>query len=126
MKQTFGIAALALTLVFTAVPSVSAQQFDQAQLQETVARLNLTEAQKQAVRPVIEAGVRERLQILKDAGFERGKKPTLSQLMKVRGPINESRARTEAQLSTILDPAQLAEYRKITDEHRQQLRAQFQ
>jgi hypothetical protein len=126
MKQTFGIAALALTLVFTAVPSASAQQFDQAQLQETVARLNLTEAQKQAVRPVIEAGVRERLQILKDAGFERGKKPTLSQLMKVRGPINESRARTEAQLSTILDPAQLAEYRKITDEHRQQLRAQFQ
>ncbi|MES0882767.1 hypothetical protein [Roseibium sp. SCP14] len=126
MKQTFGIAALALTLVFTAAPSVSAQQFDQAQLQETIARLNLTEAQKQAARPVIEAGVRERLQILQNAGFERGKKPTFSQLMKVRGPITESRARTEAQLSTILDPAQMAEYRKITDERRKQLRAQFQ
>ncbi|MEM9632920.1 MAG: LTXXQ motif family protein [Pseudomonadota bacterium] len=126
MKQTFGIAALALTLVFAAAPTVSAQQFDQAQMQETIARLNLTEAQKQAARPVIEAGIHERLQILKDAGFERGKKPTLSQLMKVRGPIGESRARTEAQLSAILDPVQMAEYKKITDERRQQLRAQFQ
>ena len=125
MKRILPAVALVLSLAGAAAPLTAAEQANPAQLQETMARLNLTEAQKQAVRPILEAGIRERVQILQEAGFERGKKPSLRQLLQVRGPLGESRARTEAQLSGILSTAQMQEFRTIAEERRQKMRQQF-
>lgn len=97
------------------------QQIEQ-RLEETIARLNLTDAQREAATPIVEAGVRERIQILQGAGFERGKRPSFKQLRSVKKPLKDSRARTEAQLATILSDAQMAEYRKIQEEARARLR----
>ena len=125
MTRILRAVALVLSLTSAAAAQAAAVQFDPAQLQETMARLNLTEAQKQAVRPILEAGIRERLQILQAAGFERGKKPSLPQLLQVRGPLRESRARTEAQLSDILGRAQMQELRTIAEERRRKMRQRF-
>ena len=125
MKRFLPAVALALSLTGAAAPLTAADRLDPAQLQETTARLNLTEAQKQAVRPILEAGIRERVQILQAAGFEPGKKPSLRQLLQLRGPLGESRARTEAQLSDILSTAQMQAFRTIAEERRQKMRQQF-
>ena len=125
MKRILRAVALALSLAGAAAPLNAADRLNQAQLQETMARLELTEAQKQAVRPILEAGIRERVQILQAAGFEPGKKPSLRQLRQVRGPLGESRARTEAQLSGILSTAQMEELRSIAEERRQKMKQQF-
>ena len=126
MKQVFGAAAVSVALVGGAVLPVAAQQFDPTVLEAPVARLSLTEGQRTAARPVIEAGLRERLQILKDARLERGKKPSLRQLLRVRDPIRTSRARTESELNGILSPAQMQVYRQIVEERRQKIRAGLQ
>ena len=102
---------------------MAAQQFDPAVLDATAARLNLTDTQRVAALPVLEAGILERQQILKDAGFESGKKPNLRQLLRVRDPLRASRARTDAELSGILSAEQMLEYREIVEEQRQKIRA---
>jgi len=126
MKKVFGAALVSVAFISGAVLPATAQQFDPAVLEATVARLSLTEGQRIAARPVIEAGIRERLQILKDAGLQRGKKPSLRRLLRVRDPIRASRARTEAELNEILSPAQMQIYRQIVEERRQMIRAGLQ
>jgi len=126
MKKILGAALVSVALMGGAVFPAVAQQFDPAVLEATVARLNLTDAQKTAARPVIETGIRERIQILRDAGFERGKKPSLRQLLRVREPIRASHARAETKLGGILSPAQMQVYREIVEERRQEIRAGLQ
>ena len=126
MKQVFCVTLVSIALVGGAVVPAAAQQFDPAVLEATVARLSLTEGQRTAARPVIKASIRERLQILNDAGFQRGKKPSLRRLLRVRDPIRASRARTETELGGILSPAQMQVYRQIVEERRQMIRAGLQ
>ena len=125
MKPFFRSAALLLALAMAAVPAAAAQQFDRAAFEAKIAQLNLTEAQKQAAWPIITSGLKERADILEKAGIKRGEKPTLQQLLKVRGPIRESRAKTEAQLSAVFNAQQMAGYRKIVDEQREEMRERF-
>lgn len=125
MRRVVRTVAVLVALIGASATITAAQQIDPERQQATIARLDLTEAQKTAALPIVEAGIRERLQILQEAGFQRGQKPSLRQLFKVRVPIRESQARTEAQLSDILSPAQMEEYRKIVEEGREQMRARF-
>ena len=123
MPRTIPAVMLAVTMVFASGTASNAQPaIDRAALEAAAERLNMTESQRAAFRPIIEAGIRERLQILKDAGFERGQRPALLQMIKVRGPIRLSRARTEAELSGVLDHQQLATYRLLVEEWRQKAR----
>lgn len=101
-------------------PQISDEQI--AQFEQTIARLNLTDEQRNAAAPVIEAGIKERLKIVQDAGFERGKRPSLAQVRKIRGPLKDSRSRTEDQLDDILNDTQMKEYRKIMEERRAAMR----
>ena len=126
MKKILGTALVLVALMGGAVLPAAAQQFDPAVLEATVARLKLTDAQKTTARLVIETGIRERMQILRDAGFERGKKPSLRQLLRVRDPIRASCARAETELGGILSPAQMRVYRQIVEERRQKIRAGLQ
>lgn len=123
MKAILHTVLVSTFLVAAAARPVAAQQLDPAVLEATVARLNLTDTQLVVARPVLEAGILERQQILKDAGFESGKKPNLRQLLRVRDPLRASRARTESELSGILSPEQMLEYREIVEELRQKIRA---
>ena len=123
MKQVVRAALVSIALVSGATLPAAAQQFDPAVLEATVARLGLTEGQKIAARPIIESGIRERMQILQSAGFVRGERPSLRQLMRMRDPIRASRARTKAELGGILSPAQMQVYRQIVEERRQKMRA---
>ena len=123
MKAILLTVLVSTTFVAGAVWPVAAQQFDPAVLDATAARLNLTDTQRVAALPVLEAGILERQQILKDVGFESGKKPNLRQLLRVRDPLRASRARTESELSGILSPEQMPEYREIVEELRQKIRA---
>ena len=104
---------------------VAAQEVDPAQFAAAAQRLNLTEAQMAAFRPIVETGMRERAKILRDAGFARGQKPTRAQLMDVRQPVMASRARTESELAKILSPSQMEIYRDMVEEQSAAFRARF-
>jgi uncharacterized membrane protein len=120
-------AILIVTMAFAGASAAKAEPFfDRSAIKAAAERLNMTETQRNAVRPIIVDGMQERRQILMNAGFEHGTKPSLQQLMQVRDPIQASRARTEAQLGEILSPAQMQEYRQIVEERRQKLRARLQ
>ena len=111
-------------LVLAAVPSHAADRSEiKSTIEQMAIELNLTEAQRQAVRPILAEGLEERAAILKSAGFEMGKKPTLRQLWRVSGPIKASRARTEKRLAEVLSPRQITRYREIVDEMRKKFRA---
>jgi len=126
MTRTIPAGILAVTMVFVGGTASNAQpEIDRAVIEAAAERLNMTETQHGAVKPIIEAGIRERVKILKDAGFERGQRPSLRQLIKVRGPIRLSRARTEAELSGVLDLQQLATYRLLLEEWRQKAREKY-
>ena len=127
--KTALVSATALMLSLTPIAATAQSQLsdEQAQqieqnLEETVARLKLTDAQREAAAPIIEAEARERAKILQDANFERGKRPSLKQLRSVKKPLKDSRTRTDAQLATILSSEQMEELNKIRQERRAQLR----
>ena len=123
MTRTVTAIMLATAMAFSGQAASNAEPaFDPAAIEVATERLGMTETQRVAVKPIIEAGIRERMQILQDAGFERGQRPSLWQLHKVRGPIRLLRARTEAELSKVLSFQQLATYRLLVEEQRQKLR----
>ena len=97
------------------------RSFDNARIKEAIAELNLTEEQRAEALPIIVEGMKERAQILKDAGIKRGERPSLKQMRSVKDPIHASRERTTTRLSQILSPEQMASY----DEMMEKLRAEF-
>ena len=123
MARTVPAIVLAVTVVFTSgITGKAESAIDRTAIEAAAERLDMNETQSAAVKPIIAAGIRERLQILKDAGFKRGQRPSLRQLIEVRGPIRLSRVRTEAELSEVLSFQQLATYRLLVEEWRQKAR----
>ena len=62
MPRTIPAVMLAVTMVFASGTASNAQPaIDRAALEAAAERLNMTESQRAAVRPIIEAGIRERL-----------------------------------------------------------------
>ena len=126
MSTPMRILAFAAGLVLAAVPAHAVDRSAiKGTVEQMVLELNMSEAQKTAARPIITEGLRERAAVLKSAGFERGKKPTLRQLWRVREPIKASRQRTENRLAAVLSPGQMARYREIVAELRKKFRARF-
>ncbi len=118
--------AFAIGFVLVAVPAHAVDRSAiKGTVEQMVRELNMSEAQRIAARPIIKEGLEERAAILKSAGFERGKKPSLRQLWRVREPIKASRQRTEKRLSAVLSPGQMARYREIVAELRKKFRARL-
>ncbi len=105
---------------------VSDEQIEQIieRIEETKARLNLSDEQAEEVRPIFEENVQSSLEILKSYGFERGQKPKLNfrKKLALRRDMNEVRDNTDNKLKTILTDAQMQEYAIIRDERRKELR----
>ena len=130
MKYNTLLAILvSILLVTTFIARANAEpkidSFDKGLIENVVERLNLSEAQREAVRSIIIDGFKERAHILKAAGFKKGQRPSFRQLRKVKGPIKRSRAATEARLSKVLKPKQMEEYLAIMEEVRQKNRARI-
>lgn len=126
MRNILTSTIIATALFTVTVPAqAGAQTISKAQITKLVELLELSDTQKASAKPIITAGLQERSFILKSAGMEKGKKPTMRQLLKVRSPIKASRAKTETKLSMVLNPQQMSKYRAITEEARKKMRSKF-
>ncbi len=108
-----------MTFTVNANANPEAPSFDLARLEQIVKRLKLSDAQRETVRPIIIGSLIEHALILKEAGFKKGRKPSILQLLKVRDPIRRVRSETGARLSKVLNSEQIVEYRIIMLEERQ-------
>ena len=94
-------------------------------MKQLAERLALTPKQKEAAGPIIQAGIAERMAILEKHGIRRGQRPGLFKLRSARSDLDASRARTQAQLASILSADQMREYQKLTEELRAEMRKTY-
>lgn len=98
------------------------------QLEEAQARLKLTDDQRTKVEPILRAGIERRLAILKQHGLvdengqRTGTKPKPRQMRGIRDELQDVQKDVASQLSAVLTPEQMTEYRKLQDEKRDELR----
>ncbi len=135
MKHLFS--ALFMGIALSAAP-VSAQPSDadreaaaeqiQKRIEETSARLKLTDEQKPQVEAILRESAEKRQAILQDFGFEEGKRPNLRPRQKrdLRGQLNAVSEETTEKLSAILTDAQIAEYEVIKEEQSAAMRERIQ
>ena len=125
-----------LLLVFFASLSTAAAQEQEdrsAQLEERVAevrqRLDLTDEQVAQMEPIIESGIEARLLVLEEYGIDPEARASgaqdklrLRQKRALAKELNEINAEVRDEMSEILTDEQLAEYEKIQEERRAEMR----
>lgn len=81
-------------------------------------RLKLTPEQEDKVLPILEKNFERKITVLKEYGFQPGKRPDLSDQQKeeIDAKFIAIRAATRAELVKILNPEQLAELKKVQQE----------
>lgn len=77
-----------------------------------------------ALEPVLRRSFEHRAEVLQryGVGRDRSERPSLRQARALRNDLEELRKQTEAEVETILDSRQMAEYRKIQEEMREAIR----
>jgi hypothetical protein len=83
------------------------------EVQKAVARLNLTEEQKEQVRPMIRSNMEARREIVERYRIDSGS-PWVGR--QARREIEDLNRNTKIQLSVVLTEAQMAEFEKIVKE----------
>jgi len=132
LAQAVG-AALALLAATHAFPSAEAQERrltddQRAQLEQYLeqvrTRLNLSEEQRAQIEPVLRRSFEERAEILQryGVGKDESQRPGFRQTRAMKSDLEEARKKNDAEVEKILDDRQMAEYRKIQEEMREQLR----
>ena len=127
-----GLAA-ALIAAAAAVPSAEAQERrltddQRAQLEQYLeqvrARLNLSEEQRAQIEPALRRSFEERAEILQRYGVGRdeSQRPGFREARAMKSDLEEARKNNDAEVEKILDDRQMAEYRKIQEEMREQIR----
>ena len=124
--------AIAAELEPTAPPpqASGAKQTEQLQrqLQETRTRLNLTDAQAEQVRPILQAALEARLEVLREYGFDlrddSGSAGRLGffQARRLRRDLDSVQERTMDELDDVLTDTQLAAYEELQEERRETVR----
>ncbi len=100
----------------------------QRQLQETRTRLNLTDAQAEQVRPILQAALEARLEVLREYGFDlrddSGSAGRLGffQARRLRRDLDSVQERTIDELDDVLTDTQLAAYEELQEERRETVR----
>ncbi|KZL18622.1 hypothetical protein PsAD2_02563 [Pseudovibrio axinellae] len=118
----FKAIALSLALLFVTSFAAHAQPHKGQRFMKMAEKLNLTEEQKEKVLPLMKETMKERRAILKDAGIERGKRPSLEELAEVRVPMQESREKLDQEMAQILKPEQMTAFRQMQQEMREKRR----
>jgi hypothetical protein len=99
----------------------------QAQLQQTAERLELSDTQLAELTPILRTQFDETRALLERYGLDRYSAARLDRrkLLAFSSELNALREATEPQIAAILSKEQMAAYRKIQDEQRARMRAQF-
>ena len=135
VRASVGAVCLAVASGMAMTAAAQEQRFSDeqiAQIEERVAatreRLQLTPEQQAALEPILTASVEQRLAVLQSYGFSGEERPKLSfrQKLSLRKEMQAIREKTESEVAGVLSEEQLAEYKKIQDENREQLRARLQ
>ncbi len=100
----------------------SQQQLEQ-RLVDVSVRLNLTDSQKNQVKPILRASMQTQMDILNRYGISRSEKPSLTfrQKLSLRDEISSQRDDTNSKLSQILDKSQMHILANIQAEQRAQM-----
>lgn len=118
-------AALTLSIATQAEPD---QATHQDKIQQLIEQLQLTDEQLAEIRPVLEAHAEQTMTILDKYDIERPqtdgerKRLGLRDARKLKGEMQTLRSETRAQLEDVLSEEQLAEYDKLAQERRAELR----
>ncbi len=134
MKKYFG--AILLTGLFASLPAAAAQAQEgrPEQLEERVAeareRLDLTDEQVEQIQPIIESGMQATRAVLEENGIDLEARTAsgsqrrlgLRQKRAIGRELGEISAEVREQMSEFLTDEQLAEYKKIQEERRAEMR----
>ncbi|WP_428409795.1 hypothetical protein [Hyphococcus sp.] len=93
-------------------------------LEEIQTRLNLSEAQRTELEPVLRRNFEKRAEILKRYGVSKDGNSRLGfkKARALKNDLEKARKTNEAEVARILDERQMAEYRKIQEETREEFR----
>jgi len=118
MRKFMAALCAALLLIMQAAVVLAAELPPQVSvwIDEALVKINATQEQHAAAKPIIERGVSERIDILKKAGVTEGTKPSMFTLMRLRQPMKDSRAKTQQQLAEVLNPRQMSQIKQVSQE----------
>ena len=133
MRYLIATAALAIAAIGIAPATAAAEDDRAAQLEErlaeTKARLDLTDEQIEQITPILEAGFDAQMAVLDKHGIDlqdrtdgEHERIGFRAMRALRGDLQEVRADTLEQLGDVLTDEQMAEYKKIQEERRAELR----
>ena len=122
---------LLVTLFFTCTvwadePDLS--QFE-TRIQETGARLGLTEERQTRLKPILEDHFDAQMAILDKYGLgagNRDEQPDFQKIRALRNELDTNKTKTAKRLSGILSKEQMVEFEKIQTERKQQIKAEVQ
>jgi len=100
-------------------------------MDETEERLQLTDSQKETVRPILNDDQMQRQAILNEYGIDLenidpDNRPGRRTLLKMRRDMNKVNKRTEKQLASVLTADQMAEWGALQEERREKMRDRLQ
>jgi len=100
-------------------------------MDETEERLQLTDSQKETVRPILNDDQMQRQAILNEYGIDLENidpenRPGRRTLLKMRRDMNKVNKRTEKQLASVLTDDQMAEWGALKEERREKMRDRLQ
>ncbi|MEM9301712.1 MAG: hypothetical protein AAGE01_06355 [Pseudomonadota bacterium] len=118
---------LGLPIVAGAQTGTANTEAFQARMAENAARLNLTDEQRADLEPILRANFEETRALLQKHGLGQGatERPGLRQMRALQKDMKPVRERTDRQVAEILSDEQMAEFRLIQDERREQMRAEI-
>ena len=130
MKPVIVLAAL---IMFTASATLAhaehhAMDAAKSQMQETLQRLELTDEQMAAVKPVLESSAAAREEIMANYGMDAesretsGERPGRRQLRAMKKELDAVQDKTMQDLEQILTDEQLAEFKLIQQERQSAMR----
>ena len=125
LTSTFGLLILAFP-AYGQDHSPSATQIQQIEqhIENVSQRLQLTEAQRNDLEPILSKNFEDRMNILKSYGFSKETRPQLSfrKNRALRRDMNDLRDQTEQAVSVILNDQQMDEFLEIQEENRNRMR----
>lgn len=101
-----------------------------AQLQESEERLQLTDEQKETVRPILEDAYGQRQAVLQKHGVdlestEKADRPGRRTLRRMRNDLYEVNKETKRKLQDVLTSQQMNQWEELQEERRAKMRAQL-
>lgn len=127
--------ALLLMLTLFGLPSTAVSQEDPAgtavfeeRMLETAARLDLSDAQRAELEPLLLDQFEETHRLLERHGLDESSatRPNRRQTLALARDLKPLRERTDREVAAIFLEEQMTEFRVIQEERRDQMRARFQ